>query len=708
MTANSNAVSVDSSSPSSLLLDTAAASPCRTVNFVLPKEAIASSRWKTLSDEVREEVRLLLICCKRIHTAKNKTAECAALSASFRNRRGFSAISLNNKYYEFINSGGDWTVLVNKAKAGPQWWNTDEPTGLPEAFVQFWKKLCEDDQRTNAGAYAELLKIWRTKRDSKGNYYKAMPGYEAWPEPGPSGSHPRGWSDKNLFRQVAGSDFALTAARQGRAAASDHRRRVFTSREHLCVGQYYLFDDQEYDVRVNWLGNQRKAMRPLGLNALDLFSACCFAYALKPTLIGEDGAKQKLKERDMLWFVVNVLTSHGYRDDEKGTTLIVEHGTAAIREDFEARIAEATGGRVRVERSGINTAPAFAGLFESRAKGNPRFKAHLESFFNLVRNRMAMLPGATGKDRDHAPDEAHGLERYNNQLLKLYERLPQDRREQIQFPVLAWPQFQAFCLDLYQAINDRTDHELQGWERAGLVTTDWRMTPTQPWQAQQEFKALAPALQMALRDALALTPDLTRSRKLSPMEVWNGGRQNLTRLAPDLLPVLLGLEFGEERMVRGGYITVEDAEIDSEPMRFPAYPHANGQKFLTFLNPFRPDLLVLTDAQGRVEGVLRRQDAPSRDDLASVQRELGAARKEEATRLAELGLRHMDKAERKAEMHRHNAALTKSTTITPKERQQIDTAGIQPEDYENLFRNDSKTNTPQKPLFDEHDINAIL
>jgi hypothetical protein len=46
--------------------------------------------------------------------------------------RGFTAHSLYRKYYQFIATitaqtpFGDWTVLVDKALAGPAWWNTED------------------------------------------------------------------------------------------------------------------------------------------------------------------------------------------------------------------------------------------------------------------------------------------------------------------------------------------------------------------------------------------------------------------------------------------------------------------------------------------------------------------------------------------------------------------------------------------------------
>jgi len=713
MTANSHSVSLHAAAPSSLALEInagrALARSARPAPLFLVPQEDHKGDWKRIGEEQRKHVDLLLECLRRIHRSTNKSAECRAIAAGLQHKRGFSATSLENKYYAYLKSG-DWRVLIDRAKAGPSFWNTDEPSGLPSAFIEFWRKLCEDDQRTNAGAYAELLKIWRTKRDSQGNFYKRIPGYEEWPKADALSSHPRGWSDKNLFRH-APDRFALTVSRQGRAAASDHRRRVFTSRENLCVGQYYLFDDQEYDQRVNWLSSQRKVVRPLGLNALDLASACCFAFGFKPALENEAGVKQKLKERDMLWFVVNVLCSHGYRDDEHGTALIVEHGTAAIRADFEARIAEATGGRVRVERSGINTTPAFAGLFESRGKGNPRFKAHIESFFNLVRNRTARLPAQTGKDRDHAPDEAHGLLSYNAQMLRLSDLLSPAAREELEFPVPVWSKWVSAMMEVYHLINSRQDHNLQGWDKAGNVTSEWRLSPNHPWQSRQEFDAIPEPARSAMAQALALSPALTRPRKLSPLEVWNHGRAQLTRVPVDLMPILLGLEFGVEKTVSGGYITIEDSEIDSEPLRFPVWTDSlrlrNGEKFLTFLNPYRPDALVLTDVKGRVVGVLDRQDVPSRSDYVGVERQLGAARHEERERLLEIGVRHIDKADRKLQMHRNNLALARGE-ITAKQREQISSAELTAEDFDNVLNSPSLEAPQQKPSFNEHDINSIL
>jgi hypothetical protein len=457
------------------------------------------------------------------------------------------------------------------------------------------------------------------------------------------------------------------------------RRKVYTTRRGLAVGQFYLFDDLEYDKKVNFPGN-RIATKPLGLCGLDLFSACFIALGFKPTLIDIEGAKKKLRERDMLWLVAHTLCSKGFRTDDRGTTLIVEHGTAAIRADFEQRILSATAGKVTVDRSGLSS-QHLPGFFDGASKGNPRFKANLESMFNLVHNEGAALPGNTGMDRDHAPTESIGLERYNTQLLKICETLPAHRRELLQYPVLSYHQFVELTLDIYKRLNDRTEHDLEGWEKCGHILQEYFIDfgkvgssdPLAPsaqdirnrqYFSQAQWLALPAQQRAALKDLVQST-----ARKLSPQEVWNAGATELQKLSESALPILLGPDFGEERQVKSGYITFENRDIDSDPFRFPAYPANEGDKFLTYHSPHNPDRLILTDAKGRFVATLDRQTAFCRADADRARAELGAARKEEAARLAPIVARATPIIQARAQMHRHNLQVLDHQPITPAEIQ---------------------------------------
>jgi len=653
-------------------------------SFSIP--AADTAYFASLPDQVRADVRRKLTALKSIAVAPKIMPACKAQAALMHGARGFSAATLRSQYYTYAKTG-DWRLLIDHARAGKDFIDRGASQDLPGEFIEYWRGLCERNQRKSRAARRELLHIWRTHHDTAGRAVKSIPGYNlstrpsalatsSWPAADPSTGIPAGWSEANLYR-FAPTKFELTAARIGRAAAAGFRPQVLSTRVGLRVGQYLVFDDQEYDVKVNFPGNS-KAMRPLGLNALDLFSACLFAYSFKPTIWNAEAeAKQKLKEVDMLWFAVHVLTSFGYRDDDGGTTLVVEHGTAAIREDFEQRIFDATHGKVRVDRSGIGGAPSFDGLFEGASRGNFRFKAALESIFNLVRNEMAMLPGNVGKDRLHSPEELHGRDRYNNSLIRAGLALPPERSKLLRLPFLDWQQFTGLCLDLYSRINSRVDHDLEGWERAGLVASEWRLPLSStcnlqpatcnqdaftPWMDQQKFLALPAPEQAIMRQLIEAQPSLTRARKLAPVEVFQRGQPELQRVPSFLLPVLLGPEFGIERRAKNGIFEFEDRAISPDPIRFLARLSsgelvADGEKFLTYLNPFSPTELIVCNTQGGYLGTCLPWASPCRSDTEAIHRQMGQAKHIEAQLLAPVARRGAEVAREKLEMHRHNASI---------------------------------------------------
>lgn len=74
--------------------------------------------------------------------------------------------------------------------------NPEKAALLPEAFIQFWRCLCERS-RSLKHAHRELVKRWENK--------EAIPGYgPAYSEPLPAASNltglPRGWSFRSLVR----------------------------------------------------------------------------------------------------------------------------------------------------------------------------------------------------------------------------------------------------------------------------------------------------------------------------------------------------------------------------------------------------------------------------------------------------------------------------------------------------------------------------
>src|SRR5207253_2918355 len=174
--------------------------------------------------------------------------------------------------------------------------------------------------------------------------------------------------------------------------------------------------------------------------------------------------------------------------------------------------------------------------------------------------------------------------------------LPPERAALLRKPFLSWTEFTTFAIELYQRINARTDHSLEGWEKSGHTQNEWRLSPEMPWQPESAFLALPEPAQAALRplisgnslpatgvdSALSLQPSaLVRTRKKSPREVFHAGATQLQRVSLSLLPDLLGPTFAQQKTIgatRSGYIVIQDQDIDPDPMYFPVPPSAFSLK----------------------------------------------------------------------------------------------------------------------------------
>jgi hypothetical protein len=137
-------------------------------------------------------------------------------------------------------------------------------------------------------------------------------------------------------------------------------------------------------------------VRPQEFACLDVASAYKCAYGVKAEIINDDGTRERLKEREMLYLAAYALTAIGYRT--QGTTWIVEHGTAAIREELRKTIRSLTRDAISFATSGILGEQVHGGMWPGKGEGVPGLKAHLESSFNLVHNVSAALPAQTGSN----------------------------------------------------------------------------------------------------------------------------------------------------------------------------------------------------------------------------------------------------------------------------------------------------------------------
>lgn len=641
----------------------------------VPMPPIDRAKYALLPDTCKTSVDRTQKLMARIWNAPQPTIEMQRIEDEAGHARGCTAKSLQRIYYR-MRASGSWLPMIDcTACRGAIKCHECKYVGkarLPAELIERFRELCERNQRKCRPAWRALIREWQQAYRAKQPFH----GYPIAPPPGESGVYPDGMSYANMMK-FAPTKAQLTAARIGRAAASALMPKVFTTRVGLRVGQFYVFDDLEHDLKVNLLGVNRRAMRPLELAALDLFSGSKFAWGARPCLENElEQKKEKLKAHEMRFLIAAAMCLYGYLPT--GTTLLGEHATACIQDDVRRVLFDGSEGKITVDDSGIQGAPAFAGVFEGRSKGNFRFKAALESHHNLVHNETAALPGQMGKDRDHCPEELHGRDRYNERLIAAAATLPEERAALLQFPFMEWTRFYRTLCEIYDLIDCRTDHNLEGWEEAGLVVQEYRLSrDALDWHPARQILALPPHEQAVLRAHIA-QPTLSRIRKLSPREVWNIGRGALIKLPMYLVPQLLGREHGVERPLgKDGLFSFEDQELGPGTKRFEGIitgidgsrrELTDGETYLTYINPFAPDQLFVADARDRYLGYAERYTKVSKSDLDALHRAMGRAKHLEAERLLPLARRGAALTRAKTEMHRHNDRVLSGAPVTPKER----------------------------------------
>jgi hypothetical protein len=659
-----------------------------------PDQAAAYARHASIQSIA--DCRQLLDAMQHLAGARKILPECRRLSSLLQRR--WSPASLRAAYYKFIGKlpnaqnypPGDWRICLNKSKARL---DPAAAAGDRFRFTEFWRTLGETHHQDWAAAHRELLHIWKTQHDFSGKSYSQIPGYATWPPECPATGHPAGWSYSVLMRHQS-SPYDQVAARIGYAKAALQRLPVLTTRVGLDIGQFFEFDDHEFNQKLLY---QRRPMRPIGFGVIDIFSDCNFLPSFKPTLWDlEEEKKRKLTQREFMWYVIAVHTTIGYRAD-LGTENIIEKGTATYDATFEERLSRVSNGKITTWRGTIQDRPAHAGQFKGRSKGNFKTKPLIEGHWRLVDDAMDHIAGQMGKSRDDCPEQLAGMEQYTGQLMRSLDKLPLDQREaklaQVQFPFPLYHAWREQALDAFHRINTAHDHDLEGWEKLGFVQPIWRFPSVvdsalgdsesritdhasrSPWLPWQSFLGRPPAQQGVVKAMLDNDPSLTKPYRLSRQEVWNAGVKKLTKLPMELLPELVGpenaLNAGAPLTVRRGLISFECEDIDPDPLHFYARNGSgeflpNDEKYICFVNPYAPTHLVACTYNSalrtphsalKVAAVCARYIPALRTDEDAINHELGAQSAYESQARVRLNLRHSDAAESKRAMFANNTRL---------------------------------------------------
>jgi len=642
----------------------------------IPQEDLA--RFGLLKYAVREEIRAWLAALEEFEAAADKAAAVATLSLRYAGRIKISKGTLYRKRKAYLERG--WDGLVNKAKIR----TVRNP--LPAAFVSFWQGLCMDSQRKVSAAYRSLFNDHLLAG-------RVIPGYGDWrriwgaehpdwtaPEVCPYRAYdnvPEGWTYRTLLR-YAPSAVDLAATRIGLGHASKFLPKVPTTRAGLHLGQFYVIDDVWHDLKVNFLGN-RNAHRPLELGALELLSGHYCVWGLKPIIEREDGSKQMLPERYVRYLLAHILCRIGIHSE--GCTFMGEHGTARIPDDLVEAINRWAGGRVSFEAGGIHGAPIAKGLYAGRPRGNSRFKAALESHHNLKHNELGLLPGQQGMDRAHAPEELYGREAENRALVKAVFALAEERpdiAEQLRMPFCSFAQFYEALTIVYDRIADRTHHDLEGFEEAGLVVQEFRLAQGLPWMPLAELNGFD-AEQRAAIEAVIQRPGMAQLRPMSPRQAFNSRTNELVRLPDCALPDILGPELGDSPKVdKDLTLTVKDPDIPNRQHTFVARVRRpdgreeslkRGERYLVHVSPFGEDIAYVSDHTGQFLGTVDCLQKACRTDIEALQANFGKVRHATSEELKRLKPRGEQRLRERFEDTLHNVRVLTGTD--PFEQEQL-------------------------------------
>lgn len=593
-------------------------------------------------------------------------------------KRGFDEKSLYRKYQRWVAAGRTRAGLINRAAL--------RRLECRSAIYHCFKHYCENNQRGSRAAWRTLIEdlcAGKSLPHGVGDWravYRVEHGPDAeLPAQCPYSLErpPEGWTYGRLM-QVAGlSMFEKTAARIGMNAAREYILPVLTTRVGLHLGEYLQFDDKWWDVECNVVG-QGRSVRPLEFVCRDVLSAATWARGIRPRVFNEStGKRENLKEREMRFMVAYILTEVGVY--KGGAKFVLEHGTAALSDEDIARVNRLHPGLITPVRSGIISDQVHAGMWAGSEGGNYRIKALLESLHGLDHSALAMLPGQVGRNRESCPEQFKHLSAYNVELIKAAAQLSEERRRMLLWPILPFSQLVQIANELYERLEDRKWHSLEGWEECGFVIAEYRLGDGSNWFPVSTLDQMSLDQRRAIEAYLDANPTCKRVRRLSPREVRARLRHELITLPLYCIPDLLRHEDGfETRVEHNGTIQFEDQYLGPQIHVFhatvvtPAGFHqalVPGLRYWVHITPYQPNHLFVSDAEsGAILGVAPRYDRAPRYDIEAIHRLQGLQAHHRSELSAPIKGRHQQEAEQRAALLANNAAVIAGEPVTDEEK----------------------------------------
>lgn len=519
----------------------------------------------------------------------------------------------------------------------------NDKTRLPPGFIGFWHELCIQSQRVTSAAYRSLFCDWLIagqiipgySTDWRGILAAEFPEFSGETEicpfrPGQNQFHPKGWSERRLY-DLAPKASTLMAARIGTATALEkYGVKIPSTRVGLGFGAVWQVDDREHDQQIAI----RRNIHARGVVELGTYELATgfYYWGMKPIMETREGTRQMLQQREMHYLIAWICTLGGIRHD--GSLIAGENATAKMSNTYAELVARLTGGKLTFKPGAIQNAAIAKGLPLGRAGGNPRWKAGIESIHNIFKNEMAMIPGAKGADPAHAPEnlevsrEYHasiskarlGIESASPGLLAAIETVEGKTLRSL-FPT--WDEYNILIQRIFQRVNTRTEHNLEGWEACGHIK-DEILIDGQGWVNPSTLDNLPAPVRAGWQLEIEAHPDQRhRLARMSPAEAFFMRRQKALDageifLLPEChIPELLGAQLGQTLKVRSDgkmvlkdpYQLSGDAELlaevtDENGIR---HPLVTGSQIVAFPVPWddrRVHLTSVSDAAGEVGAYL--------------------------------------------------------------------------------------------------------
>ena len=597
--------------------------------------------FSTLPYAVKWELGVWDEIVKFVGAARTQVEGIKGAAMKWKHLGNFSEPTIKRKIGMYRKSG-DWKVFIDKRKLKKQ--------TLANNILPIYRDYALANQRSNREGWQRMMIDFRAGKyfpdigDWRNVWAEQHPGLQI-PRNYPANWIPEGWHYSNLQKIAGITPYEVTAMRKGRAAARDFLPPVLTTRIGLPVGGCYQMDDVWHDCVFNAVDSNRRAQRGIEMCIMDVASGYKAAWGMQPRYETAAGKMQNIPETRALELTAFTLCNIGYHPDR--CLIVGEHGTAKLDSEVQKVLKRLSGNAIEITAGGILDKALHAGLFPGAKRGNFKLKASLESSHGLYHSVAAHLPGQMGMSPERAPEELGEMDKHNAHLLTCYRELMKRdpaRAAKLRFDVLTFQEYLQAIRALYDIVSERTDHDLEGWESCGYVTTEFRVSRHSPDYEPLELLDTFPLEeQQAIRALIRSNPaEYTQSRRLSRREVFEAGKPALKTFSKFTMPHLLGEKLGFMKKVKdNGMISFHNQDFGPDEYFYNARQMKAPDGFVVSLherreyvihaNPFNLDEIYVSDpSSGAVLGILPRYGMAMKTDTEAIRRKIGKQAKEEA------------------------------------------------------------------------------